>query len=83
MATRATASDVRPGSRLFNNDPRVAADNPRKNVYVLKVTDTGVIYHTGGRAATIKFDRIFTDGKARHQGYNLQPLVVQSAGEDF
>lgn len=68
----ATSKDLRVGSRLLDNDPRKGG----RIVSVLSVsawTDTeGIVtYNTGKRTATISFARIYTDGKARHQGFNL------------
>ena len=75
----ATRDDVKVGTRLFNNDPRVAADNPRKIVTILRVYGPYVEYSTGKRTAQIKLDRIYTDGKSRHQGYNLIPNTADEA----
>lgn len=59
-------SQINVGSRLKNNDPRKAGVVLVKNVY-----DDHVTYWTGKRTAKISFSRIYTDGKDRHQGYNL------------
>lgn len=61
---------IKIGDKLRNNDPR-------KNGEI--VTVTGVVrgsneyvtYRAWTRKAKIACDRIFTDGKDRHQGYNL------------
>ena len=69
----ATFADIRVGSVIKCNDPRygwtvrVEAVEENWNGHCV------VIYPRGdsGRRGKVAFDRIFTDGKTRVQGYNL------------
>lgn len=70
MATTATASDLRIGSVLRNNDPRYAG-KPNETITVIGMDTERVWYNTGRRTAYIAFGRIYTDGLKRHSGYNL------------
>lgn len=73
MATYYSQATAQVGDRLYNNDPRIVEDDPRKIVTVAYVTPTSIGYKGRSRLAWIKFTRIFTDSKSRHQGYNLLP----------
>lgn len=72
---------VRIGDRLQSNDPREKG----KVVIVTAVFQEPndgkkyAIYQAGKRIAKIRLDRIFTDSKARHKGYNLVPRDNYSA----
>lgn len=65
------------GDKLRDNDKRQKG----RIVTVTEVLDFGMPpededyfvarYHTGKRVASIRFDRIFTDGKKRQRGFNL------------
>lgn len=75
---------VKPGDRLYCNDPRY----PRA-VVVLKVTepdqhgDQFAVYESETRTCYIRLNRIFDDGRVRAQGWRIeqQPPAVQRAGE--
>lgn len=67
----ATPADIKIGvTRLRNNDPRYAG-KPNEYITPTAFEPNGVSYNSGRRSCTIKFARIFTDGGARHQGYNV------------
>lgn len=76
------------GDRLRNNDPRCPVG--QKEVIVTGVFDHDmerrkfnepyVTYQARTRTATIKLDRIFFDGKTRHQGYNYVGQSEQKYG---
>lgn len=76
MSNTANPGQVSPGTRLKSNDPR---DNG-KIIVVTDIAQSGLelfaIYQTGRRIAKIRFSRIFTDGLARAQGYNLETPIV-------
>lgn len=68
--------EIKIGSKLKNNDPRkngeivtvegIVTNNPG-------VEPRSAVYRTSKRTVQINFSRIFLDGKARSQGYNLLP----------
>jgi hypothetical protein len=77
MAKTLTNAEARHGMKLVNNDPR--CPEVRKVVSVIAADETHVYYKAGTRTAKIAFHRIFTDGQARHQGYNtVGPVAVQT-----
>lgn len=64
---------IKVGDRLQSNDPR---DDGKiivvKAVYKERTSKKYyAIYQAGVRKAKLRFDRIFTDGKKRRQGYSL------------
>ena len=75
MSNTANVGQVHEGTRLRSNDPR---DNG-KIIVVTAIAQEGLtlfaIYQTGRRRAKIRFERIFTDGLPRAQGYNLETPV--------
>lgn len=81
MTTKIIVGDV-----LRNNDPRCPAD--KRDVKVTGVFDGKhadlaepyVTYQAKTRTAAIKLDRIFFDGKPRHQGYNYVGQPEQKYG---
>lgn len=64
----ATAADIKVGSTIQCNDPRYGW-----TVKVERIEVGRAFFRKpeGGRWISVSFNRIFTDGKARHQGYNL------------
>ncbi len=80
MATYYSSETAQVGDRLYNNDPRIVEDDQRKIVTVKYVEQSRIGYFSRRRLAWLKFDRIFTDGKSRHQGYNLLPRGQMTNG---
>ncbi len=76
MSKPQTAADyfalVQVGTKLKNNDPR--ATQPIVTVTEIQDVHTGrppyAIYQAGTRRASIRFDRIYVDGKPRAKGYD-------------
>ncbi len=66
---------IKSGTVLINNDPRVAED---KRIITVEAVRSSTLdgytahYQANTRWAKIKFNRIFLDGKPRHQGYNAR-----------
>lgn len=65
-------ADLYVGMVLRDNDPRYEGRTVVvTNTGVNNANDGGVYYHTGKRDQFIKADRIFDDGKPRHQGWSV------------
>lgn len=65
-------ADLYVGMVLRDNDPRYEGRTVTvTNTGVNNANDGGVYYHTGKRDQFIKAERIFNDGKVRHQGWSV------------
>lgn len=62
---------VKVGDVLRDNDKRKNGATVTVIAVVATVAGGYAMYHTGKRKVKISFDRIFTDGAVRAQGYNL------------
>ena len=78
MAIHATFTTLQAGDYIKCNDPRYGWTvqvistlvEPNRDNKPPAYVDKARVKLPNGRHANIKFSRIFTDGKHRHQGYN-------------